>query len=143
MESFPVLTTQKKFIFVAIDYFSKWIEIEDVASITNQDISRIFQKHVIHRFGIPRVVISDNGIPFTRRAFQNLCFALSIEHRFTSVAHPQFNGSVEAANKVILHGLRTKIAALSTTKGKTLEFKEFPKVVTHQEKQKSSNDPQK
>ncbi|KAA3473282.1 rve domain-containing protein [Gossypium australe] len=35
---FPIATAQKKFIVVAMDYFTKWIEAEALATITERQI---------------------------------------------------------------------------------------------------------
>lgn len=69
-------------------------------------------KNIIYQFGIPRVLITDNGTQFRDRAFQQLCQELHIDHRFSSVAQPQTNGQVEVTNRTILHGLRTRAAEL-------------------------------
>nr|XP_025685154.1 uncharacterized protein LOC112785947 [Arachis hypogaea] len=61
---------------------------------------------VITRFGIPEIVISDNGTQFTDKKFTEFLTGLGIKQRFSSVEHPQTNGQVESANKVILLGLK-------------------------------------
>ncbi|XP_020979550.1 uncharacterized protein LOC110272078 [Arachis ipaensis] len=48
----------------------------------------------------------DNGTQFTDTGFKNMVADLKIKHQFTSVEHPQANGLAEAANKVILAGLK-------------------------------------
>ncbi|XP_072074134.1 uncharacterized protein [Arachis hypogaea] len=62
--------------------------------------------YVITRFGIPEVVISDNGTQFTDKKFTELLTGLGVKQKFSSVEHPQTNGQVESANKVILLGLK-------------------------------------
>ncbi|KAJ0963408.1 hypothetical protein J5N97_028530 [Dioscorea zingiberensis] len=37
------------------------------------------------------------------------CEELGIEHRLTSVTHPQANGKVEVTNKTLLHNLKTRV----------------------------------
>ncbi|XP_057763544.1 uncharacterized protein LOC130983889 [Arachis stenosperma] len=64
---------------------------------------------VITRFGIPEVVISDNGTQFTDKKFTEFLSGLGIRQRFSSVEHPQTNGQVESANKVILSGLKKRL----------------------------------
>ncbi|XP_057721018.1 uncharacterized protein LOC130935331 [Arachis stenosperma] len=64
---------------------------------------------VITRFGIPEVVISDNGTQFTDKKFTEFLNGLGIRQRFSSVEHPQTNGQVESANKVILSGLKKRL----------------------------------
>ncbi|XP_072063918.1 uncharacterized protein [Arachis hypogaea] len=65
--------------------------------------------YVITRFGIPEVVISDNGTQFTDKKFTEFLTGLGIRQKFSSVEHPQTNGQVESANKVILLGLKKRL----------------------------------
>ncbi|XP_072076788.1 uncharacterized protein [Arachis hypogaea] len=60
-------------------------------------------------FGIPEVVISDNGTQFTDKKFGAFLSGLGIKQKFSLVEHPQSNGQVEAANKIILQGLRKRL----------------------------------
>ncbi|XP_057724000.1 uncharacterized protein LOC130939958 [Arachis stenosperma] len=64
---------------------------------------------VITRFGIPEVVISDNGTQFADKKFTEFLNGLGIRQRFSSVEHPRTNGQVESANKVILSGLKKRL----------------------------------
>ena len=66
----------------------------------------------------------DNGTQFTNSTFRNLVVDLKIKHQFTSVEHPQANGQAEAANKVILAGLKWR---LQDAKGAWAE--ELPQVL--------------
>ncbi|XP_016162743.1 uncharacterized protein K02A2.6-like [Arachis ipaensis] len=68
-----------------------------------------FLVEVITRFGIPEVVISDNGTQFTDKKFTEFLADLGIKQKFSSVEHPQTNGQVESANKVILLGLKKRL----------------------------------
>ena len=58
----PFLTAagQLKFMVVAIDYFTKWIEAKPLATITAKRIRRFIWKNIICRYGLPRVLSSDN-----------------------------------------------------------------------------------
>ena len=40
MGPLPIAATQKKFSFVATDYFSKWVEAEAYANIKDKDVSK-------------------------------------------------------------------------------------------------------
>ncbi|XP_057734679.1 uncharacterized protein LOC130950160 [Arachis stenosperma] len=64
---------------------------------------------VITRFGIPEVVISDNGTQFADKKFTEFLNGLGIRQKFSSVEHPRTNGQVESANKVILSGLKKRL----------------------------------
>ena len=60
MRPFPMVTGQRKFLLVAVDYFSKWVEAETLAKITEQMVKKFIWQHIICRFGIPRRLVSDN-----------------------------------------------------------------------------------
>ena len=70
MGLFPIGRRQLKFLVVAIDYFTKWVEAEPLATITEKNIQCFIWKAVICRFGIPRVLVSDNGKQFDNPKFR-------------------------------------------------------------------------
>nr|XP_025611930.1 uncharacterized protein K02A2.6-like [Arachis hypogaea] len=67
------------------------------------------RRQVITRFGIPEVVVFDNGTQFSDKKFVEFFSGLGIKQKFSSIEHPQTNGQVEAANKVILLGLKKRL----------------------------------
>ncbi|XP_011101733.1 uncharacterized protein LOC105179797 [Sesamum indicum] len=64
---FPPAQAQKKFIIVAVEYFSKWVEAEAVAKISEREVINFIWKNIICRFGKPRILISDNRTQFQGR----------------------------------------------------------------------------
>ncbi|GAU52027.1 hypothetical protein TSUD_418500, partial [Trifolium subterraneum] len=56
---------QAKFLLVAVDYFTKWIEAEPVATISAERVKKFYWKNILCRFGIPKYIVSDNGTQFT------------------------------------------------------------------------------
>jgi hypothetical protein len=102
-------TAQNKYLIVGVDYFTKWIEAEPLAKITASNILRFFKRDILARFGIPQAVVTDNGTQFTDRKFQEFLAAINTKQHFASVEHPQTNGQAEAANRVILRGLRRRL----------------------------------
>nr|KYP33867.1 Gypsy retrotransposon integrase-like protein 1 [Cajanus cajan] len=59
---FPPVKGQVKFLIVAVDRFTKWIEAEAVATIMANNVQKFFWKNVVTRFGIPYALITDNGL---------------------------------------------------------------------------------
>ena len=55
---------QCKFLLVVVDYFTKWIEVEPLASITTNKVQSFVWKNIICMFGLPNTIISDNGRQF-------------------------------------------------------------------------------
>ncbi|XP_061373314.1 uncharacterized protein LOC133315664, partial [Gastrolobium bilobum] len=115
---FPKATGRIQWLIVAIDYFTKWVEAEAVATITSQKVRKFFWRNVVYRFGIPGEVITDNGTQFTDSKFRELMTNLQIWHHFAAVEHPQSNGLVESANKMLSKGIKKK---LTSHKGAWLE----------------------
>ncbi|XP_074322975.1 uncharacterized protein LOC141659934 [Apium graveolens] len=61
------------------------------------------------KYGIPRILVTNNGTQFNNEEFKKYCEENEIELRFTSVAHPQANGHAEVVNRVLLDGLKKRI----------------------------------
>ena len=88
-----------KYILVAVDYVSKWVEA--VASPTN-DVSvviKLFKSIIFQRFGIPRVVISEGGSHFINKIFDRLIQKNGVHHRVATPYHPQTSEKVEVSNR--------------------------------------------
>ena len=51
-------------IFVAIDKFTKWIEVKPVSTTTAAKAAEFIQE-ITHRFGVPNWIITDLGTSFT------------------------------------------------------------------------------
>lgn len=79
---------QTKFTVVAIDYFTKWTEVEPLTTITEQKVTNFIWKCIVCRFDISHTIISDNGEQFDNTNFKKLCSDLGIKHLSSSLAHP-------------------------------------------------------
>ena len=62
-----------KFLIVAIDYCTKWIEVEALAIITEKNVQSFVWRNIISRYGIPRVLVSDNEKQFDNDSFRDFC----------------------------------------------------------------------
>jgi hypothetical protein len=81
-------------IFVVVDKFTKWIEAKLVVTITAAKAVEIISE-IMHRFGVPNTIITDNGTQFTAREFTGFYADVGIRVNYASVSHPQSNGQVE------------------------------------------------
>ena len=53
---------QLRWLIVAIDYFTKWIEAEPLGTITAVRVIKFFRHNIASRFGIPAEIVTDNKI---------------------------------------------------------------------------------
>jgi transposase InsO family protein len=104
---FPRAIGGYRFLFVAIDKFTKWAEATPMVIIT-QGATVAFLKSIVCRFGVPSRITTENGTQFISRIFQEYCEDIGTQLCFASVAHPRSNDQVERANAEILRGLKTR-----------------------------------
>ena len=98
-----------KFLIVGIDYFTKWVEAKALATITEKNVRNFVWKNIICRYGIPRVLVSDNRKQFDNDAFKDFCSQLRTKNHHSSPAHPQVNGQVEVTNRSLLKVIKTRL----------------------------------
>ena len=89
--SFPTAPAQKKLLLVAIDYFSKWIDVEAFTSIKDKDVTQFIWKNIVYPFGIPRSIVSNNGPQFDSRVYRNFYQELKIKNLYSTPRYPQSN----------------------------------------------------
>jgi hypothetical protein len=132
--SLPRAPRNRQWLIVATDYFTKWVEAEPLTHITDADSKKFIWKNIITRFGIPRVLVSDNGTQFDSRPFKAFCEQYGIRNHFSTPAYPQGNGQAESSNKTLLDGIKK---CLEKAKGRWVE--ELPSILwTYRTTPKSS-----
>ena len=109
MRPFPIAVRQLKFLIVGIDYFTKWVEAETLATITEKNVWGFIWRCIICRFGIPRVLVSDNGKQFNNDSFRDFCSQLGIRNHYSSPAHLQVNRQVKVTNRSLLKIIKTRL----------------------------------
>ena len=106
---FPIAADQKKFVLVAVDYFTKWVEAKAMRGIITNDVKGFIWKNIITRFGIPQSIIFDNGPQFETPKLKDWLAKHNIKAHFAVVAYPQANRQVEAFNKILSNGIKKKL----------------------------------
>jgi hypothetical protein len=61
-----------KYILVAVDYVSKWVEAMPCRAADAKNSKKMFEETIFPCFGVPRMVISDGGTHFMDKNFHNL-----------------------------------------------------------------------
>jgi ribonuclease HI len=94
-----------RYVVVAVEYFSKWIEAKPLATITSVTVQKFFWQNIVCRFGVPKAITMDNGTQFDVETFKEFCDQIGTKIHFASVRHPESNGLVERANGIIMTGI--------------------------------------
>jgi hypothetical protein len=103
-------------VLVAIDKFTKWIEVK---SVTCPKADRVlnFLHELVHRYGLPNRIITDLGSNFNNHQFWEYCENSGIDVRYVSLAHPRANRQVEHANGMVIDALKKRLHDAANTKG--------------------------
>ncbi|PKA59801.1 hypothetical protein AXF42_Ash011926 [Apostasia shenzhenica] len=112
----PMPTTMRnyKWILVAVDYFTKWIEAKSLTQPTAQNVESFLWANIVCRYDILMVIITDNRTPFANQRVHDFCGKYQINLKYASIRHPHTNGKAEAANKNILNILKKRLDGAET-----------------------------
>jgi len=69
-------------------------------------IARAFVEEIILKFGIPQIILTDQGSNFMSEVFRNVCKILKIKKLKCTAYHPQTNGALERTHWVLVEYLR-------------------------------------
>ena len=89
-EDSPKSSSGHEFILVAIDYFTKWVEVASYARLTSTGVAGFIRSHIIYRYGVPHELISDRRVHF-RVEVDILLQRYGIQHHRSSAYRPQTN----------------------------------------------------
>ncbi|GKB42899.1 reverse transcriptase domain-containing protein [Tanacetum coccineum] len=87
-----------KYILVAVDYLSKWVEAKALPTNDARVVVKIL-KSLFAQFGTPRAIISDRGTHFCNDQFAKVMLKYEVTHRLSTAYHPQTSGQVEVSNR--------------------------------------------
>nr|ABA95591.1 retrotransposon protein, putative, unclassified [Oryza sativa Japonica Group] len=94
----PPSSKGHKFILVATDYFTKWVEAIPLKKVDSRDAIQFVQEHIVYRFGIPQTITTDQGSIFVSDEFVQFADSMGIKLLNSSPYYAQANGQAEASN---------------------------------------------
>nr|GEV96218.1 DNA-directed DNA polymerase [Tanacetum cinerariifolium] len=92
------ISPPRKYILVAVDYLSKWVEAKVLLTNDARVIVK-FLKSLFARFGTPRAIISNRGTHFCNDKFAKVMSKYGVTHHLSTAYHPQISGQVEVSNR--------------------------------------------
>jgi hypothetical protein len=97
------------YILVAVDSVSKWVEAVKCKTNDHRVVVKFLKDTIFARLGTPRAIISDGGMHFCNRIFEQLMKKYFITHKVATPYHPQMSGQVEVSNLEIKHILEKTV----------------------------------
>lgn len=104
----PRSTDNKFYVLTIIDHYSRYLEAIPLNNCTSQSIIHSLNEY-FGRFGIAKILLSDNGTYFCSAEFNQFLKSLNIDHRKSSIYYPQANGLIEKVHKI----MKESIASIS------------------------------
>jgi hypothetical protein len=95
-----------KFIFVAIDHYTKWMETKVLSHKTSEEIERAIEELIIHKHGTPNRILTDQGTEFDNQRIEAMAQRNGIKWEFASPRHHETVGAVERANQTLMNILK-------------------------------------
>lgn len=138
MDFIPELPSSEGFnnVLIIVDKLTKYgIFIPCTTEITEDETARLFFKHVITHFGIPRQVITDCDTRWRNDFWREICRLMGMQRSLTTSYHPQADGQTEVLNQSLEIALRAYIGPsrddwVSHLDGLALSYNSTPHTAT-------------
>ena len=98
----PHSSGQHRWILVATDYFTKWIEAIPTRKVDHNVVMKFLTENIFSRFGFPHKLITDNVAAFGAKELVEMCDSMGIKIVHSTSYNPQGNGLAESSNKILI-----------------------------------------
>jgi hypothetical protein len=106
---YPSSSKGHRFMIVATDYFTKWTETIPLKNMTHREVIEFIPGHIIHRFGIPQILTTDQGTSFISKEVREFVDSYGIKSLNSSPYYAQAKGQAESSNKTLVKLIKKKI----------------------------------
>jgi transposase InsO family protein len=97
------------FVLVATDYFAKWTEDVPLKNMTQKEVIEFITEHIIHRFGIPQTLTTNQGTSFVSGQVREFIESYKIRLLNSSPYYAQANGQAKSNNMTLIKLIKKKI----------------------------------
>ena len=124
---------QGHLFLIVVDSKTKWLEVEIVKSTDTNTTIKMLQT-MFARWGVPKILVSDNATGFTSGIFTNFLERLGVKHARSTPHHPKTNGLAEKMVQLVknsLSAMKTEQLSLQTKLDRILlKYRITPHVTT-------------
>jgi transposase InsO family protein len=100
-EIHPPSSSQHRWILIATNYFTKWIETFSTRQATDTAIIQFLESNILSRFGCRVNIITENATTFKSKKMEKFCSEYNITLGHSTTYYPQGNGLAESFNKIL------------------------------------------
>ncbi|CAF3807931.1 unnamed protein product [Rotaria magnacalcarata] len=94
----PITPRDNQYVLVVTDYFTRYITAIALPNCTAVTTAQALFNEYFCKFGIPSIILSDQGTHFQNTLMANLQKLIGYNHIYSTSYHPQTNGVVERFN---------------------------------------------
>ena len=76
------------YILMLVDHVSKWIKVVATRADDAKNVVKHVETLILHRYGVPKAIISDRGTHFCNRALGALLAKYHVTHKVSTGYHP-------------------------------------------------------
>jgi transposase InsO family protein len=92
-----------------MDYFTNWMEAVPLKNMMHKEVIHFISGHIVHRFGIPQILTTDQGSSFMSHQVRDFAESLKINLLSSLPYYAQVNGQAESSNKTLIKLIKKKI----------------------------------
>jgi transposase InsO family protein len=105
----PSSSKGQRFVLVATNYIRKWTDAIPLKNMMHREVIHFISEHIIHRFGIPQTLTTDQGSSFMSHQVRKFAESLKIKLLSSSLYYAQANGQAKSSNKTLIKLIKKKI----------------------------------
>eukprot|EP00253_Pinus_taeda_P007055 PITA_07055 len=126
----PHSSGQHKWILVATDYFTKWIEAIPTKNANHQVVIKFLNENIFTRFGCPTILVTDNAATFKAKELMDMTKSMGIQVVHSTSYYPQGNGLAESSNKSLVRVIKKLLEDNKKSWDYKLKFALWADIVT-------------
>ena len=109
----PTTRSAERWVLVCIAHFSRWLELAALSRVRGDEVMAFLRDVWTPHYGVPRIVLSDNGPQFIAEVLRNLCESIGARKIYSSPYCPQGNSVCEC----FMRTLKKALIALASEDG--------------------------
>eukprot|EP00253_Pinus_taeda_P010165 PITA_10165 len=119
-EIVPHSSKQHRYILMATNYFTKWVEAVPLKTANSENIIEFIDQFIITRFGLPSALTFDNASYFSGNAMTDFALKRGFKLKYSSNYYLQGNGLAESTNKNLIRIIKRTVDQSQKNWHKTL-----------------------